>query len=419
MIRRYFLFGLITLLFSVSVYAQYEQTGGFARLRGIGNNPYVVDPYFMTVNPAWGGHYQNFIFGDLGSQTSAWGSGGVGQFVATNFHLGRGFSLGAMLTRNDFNGFSIGSLDPFSAAGPGAGVISSVNFIIPDAVIPMNNNLELMGSIKSGNSAFGLGIAYASTNNEFAPDTGAGAIGSASQLGFNAGVVAELSGSFMIDLGASLMLPSATFEPPAGNNTEASQTIILVNARAFWQYSSRLAFVPSVAFMTASGTVDNGTTATTTTTDLISFTFIAAGFGFNYQVGDFLLAGGPGFASVSATQSSTETSPELTISAFVFPVWNLGVEWDLADWLVGRFGYVAANASVTEEEQASVNTVNEYIYTVYFPLGATVGVGFMLGNFTLDATVNEDVLRQGLNNLGGNGPGANTFAYLSLSYAMP
>ncbi|HEX9739958.1 MAG TPA: hypothetical protein VGA29_04215 [Ignavibacteriaceae bacterium] len=57
--------------------------------------------------------------------------------------------------------------------------------------------------------------------------------------------------------------------------------------------------------------------------------------------------------------------------------------------------------------------------TQYFPLGATVGVGFMLGNFTLDATVNEDVLRQGLNNLGGNGPGANTFAYLSLSYAMP
>jgi hypothetical protein len=96
MIRRYFLFGLITLLFSVSVYAQYEQTGGFARLRGIGNNPYVVDPYFMTVNPAWGGHYQNFLFGDLGSQTTPWGSGGVGQFIATNFHLGSGFSLGAM-----------------------------------------------------------------------------------------------------------------------------------------------------------------------------------------------------------------------------------------------------------------------------------------------------------------------------------
>jgi hypothetical protein len=417
MIRRYFLFGLITLLFSVSVYAQYEQTGGFARLRGIGNNPYVVDPYFMTVNPAWGGHYQNFLFGDLGSQTTPWGSGGVGQFIATNFHLGRGFSLGAMLTRNDFNGFSIGSLDPFSAVG--AGVVSSVNNIIPGAVLSMNNNLELMGSIKSGNSAFGLGIAYASTNNEFAPDTGAGAIGSASQLGFNAGVVAELSGSFMIDLGASLMLPSATFEPPAGNNTEASQTIILVNARAFWQYSSRLAFVPSVAFMTASGTVDNGTTPTTTSADLPSFTLIAAGFGFNYQVGDFLLAGGPGFATVSTTLSSTETSPELTNSAFIFPVWNLGVEWDLADWLVGRFGYVAANASVTTEEPASVNTVNEFIMTQYFPLGATVGVGFMLGNFTLDATVNEDVLRQGLNNLGGNGPGANTFAYLSLSYAMP
>jgi hypothetical protein len=230
----------------------------------------------------------------------------------------------------------------------------------------------------------------------------------------------------LLDLGASLVLPSASFEPPAGNTTEASQTIIFVNARVFWQYSSKLAFVPSVVFLTASGTVDNGTSQTTTTTDLPSYMLLAVGFGMNYQVGDFLLAGGPGFATASVTTSSTDTSPELSNSAFIFPLWNLGVEWDLADWLVGRFGYVAANASATNEEQGqTASAVNEFISTQYFPLGATVGVGFRLGNFTLDATVNEDVLRQGFNNFGGGGANINatnngaTFAYLSLSYSMP
>jgi hypothetical protein len=49
-------------------------------------------------------------------------------------------------------------------------------------------------------------------------------------------------------------------------------------------------------------------------------------------------------------------------------------------------------------------------------MGATVGVGFRFGDFSLDATDNEDVLRQGFNTIGGGGP---TFAYLTTSYALP
>ena len=60
---------------------------------------------------------------------------------------------------------------------------------------------------------------------------------------------------------------------------------------------------------------------------------------------------------------------------------------------------------------------SETVNTFFTPApGATVGVGFRLGSFSLDATVNEDVLRQGLANIGGNGP---TLAYLSASYAIP
>jgi hypothetical protein len=406
MIRRYFLTGIITILFTVSIFAQYEQTGGFARIRGMGNNPYIVDPYFTTVNPAWAGHYQNFLFGDLGSSAGNFQSGGVGQFIAANFHVGGGLSLGAMLTRNDFNGFSISRLDP-------GGVVTALNTIVPGAILTsLNNNLEIFGSFKSGGTSFGLGIAYASTSNESTPAGGTTSTGSASQIGFNAGIVTKLGGNFLLDLGASLIMPSASFEPGVGNTSEASQTIISVNGRFFFQYSSKLAFVPSVAFVTTSGTVDNGTTST----DLPSNTLIIVGIGMNYQVGDFLLAGGPAFSTFSTTTSSTTASAEETDNTTSFPVWNLGVEWDMNDWFVARFGYVAANQSFTNETAANANDVSETIQTQYIPLGATVGVGFRLGNFSLDATVNEDVLRQGFNNIGGGGA---TFAYLSLAYAMP
>lgn len=421
MIRRYFLFGLITVLFSVTSYAQYAQTGGFARLMGMGNNPYIIDPYVMTVNPGWAGHYHNFLFGDLGSGTG-FGSGGTGQFIAANFHVGGGLSLGAMLTRNDFNGFSIGALDPFSRLDgtqlPGGphGVVNRLNSMVPNSVLPLINNLELIGSYRSGNTSFGLGVAFASTTNEATPAGGSTSTGSASQLGFNVGIVTKLSGNFLLDLGASFMMPGAKFEPAQGNTSEVSQTIILANVRAFWQYSSKLAFVPTLVFLTSSGTFDNGTTTTTVSGDLTSYSLIMFGIGSNYSVGDFLFAAGPAFATASSTISSTETSPEVSTSALIFPIWNLGVEWNLTDWFVGRFGYVAATASVTNEQPASATTINEFIVTRFVPVGATVGVGFRLGNFSLDATVNEGVLRQGLNNIGGGGP---TFAYLSLAYAMP
>jgi hypothetical protein len=419
MVRKYLLFGLLTLLFTASAFSQYKQTGGYSRILGMGNNPYIIDPYVATVNPAWGSYYPNFLFGDLGGPTntylaSPWGPGGTGQFISANFHVGGGLTLGAMLTRNDFNGFSIGTLDPFGIANQLNGVFEQ------NVVIGLNNNLELMGAYKSGNTAFGLGIAYASTNNESTPAGGSTSSASAMQLGFNAGIITKITNSMMLDLGVSFMMPSAKIEPAGVTESKISQTIIGANARLFIQHSSKLSFVPSVVFLTTSGTLDNGTVTPATSRDLPSNMLIGVGLGANYEVGDFLLAGGPAFALASSTTSAvTDVSPELKNSAFIFPVWNLGVEWNMTDWFVARFGYVAATASITNENTATPTTINELVWTQYAPLGATVGVGFRLGNFSLDAVVNEDVLRQGLNNLGGNGPGAATFAYLSLGYAMP
>jgi hypothetical protein len=424
MIKRMILTGLIITFTAICLYSQgVEKTGGLARLAGIGGNPYVMDPFFNTVNPAWNSVYDNFVLGDLGSSAGApFSAGGFGQYLSGSFRIGRNFTLGGILARNDFNGMSVALLDPGSNNSLGipiGGVVSTVNGIRgTGAVIPLDNNFEIIGTYSMGNLALGLGIAYASTTNDFTPATGTSSEGAASQLGFNLGLLTDITSSIKLDLGASFIMPSASFKLSTDNETAASQTIIMVNGRAFWDISSKLQFVPVVLFATASGTLDSGVTSTGSI-DMPSFSSIGVGAGLNYRVGDFLLAGGVIFSTNSLTFPAIQNvNPELSNSATIFPLWNFGVEWDLLDWLVGRFGYVSFTGSVTNETAPTATSVDEAVFTFFTPSqrGATVGVGFRFGDFSLDATVNEDVLRQGFNNIGGGGA---SFAYLTASYAMP
>ncbi len=413
MFKRHFLILVLTLCFIPFSFSQkIEKTGGYARILGMGNNPYIIDPFYVTVNPAWGGYYDHFLFGDLGGTAGAWAAGGTGQFASANFRISPDFTLGALLTRNDFNGFGIARLDPF-------GIVSTL-----PGTVGLNNNLELLGTLSFGNSVVGLGVAYASTINESSPGGTAGTTtASASQIGFNLGLIAQLTREMKLDVGAALMLPSAKLEVPSpGITQKVSNTIINAAARLFYDYSSKLSFVPTVNFILASGSRDvpSGTPPTATSVDLPSTTALFAGLGINYKVGDFLLAGGPAFALLTVSNDSTLLTPvKSSTSTMSFPLWNLGAEWNMTDWFVARLGYIASTAR-QKSESTSGGITSETVQTIFLPApGATVGVGFRLGSFSLDATVNEDVLRQGLNNLGGNGPNAATFAYLSASYALP
>lgn len=419
MYKKYFLVFVLALCLMPMSFAQktdkMEKTGGYARILGMGNNPYIVDPFYVTVNPAWGGYYDHFLFGDLGSRVAAFGAGGVGQFASVNFRVNEDFTLGALLTRNDFNGFGIARLDPFNITG----TFTSA----PLPLIALNNNLELLGTMKFGNTVVGLGIAYASTTNESSPGGTAGTTTtSASQIGFNLGIITKLSSDMKLDFAAALMLPSASYEPPSpGITIKGSNTVINAAGRLFWDYSSKLSFVPTVNFILASGSRDvpSGTPVAAQSVDLPSNMILVVGFGINYKVGDFLLAGGPAFAYQKTSSDSTLLNNNFSNTNLVFPLWNLGAEWKMNDWLVARLGYIASTGKNTSET-TSGGVTSKTVNTFFTPApGATVGVGFRLGSFSLDATVNEDVLRQGLNNLGGNGPTAATFAYLSASYALP
>jgi len=37
-----------------------ERAGGYARIVSLGSNPYVMDPFYVTLNPAWGSVYDDW-----------------------------------------------------------------------------------------------------------------------------------------------------------------------------------------------------------------------------------------------------------------------------------------------------------------------------------------------------------------------
>ncbi|MBS4034821.1 MAG: hypothetical protein KGZ85_10170 [Ignavibacterium sp.] len=403
-----FFAAVFLLSFSVLLFAQDDgvkdsRYGGFARLHSMGDNPYIVDPDNIKTNPAYISSYANFLWGDIGASTLS-PDNGTGQFVGFNFGLNRDVTLGILLTRDDFGSTSIGSIDPM-------GLVNSLNGLGAN-IVPLNNNLQLNFSYELGDLALGLGVAYASTTNDFQPATGSGDKNTASQIGANLGLLGYISPTFKFDFGFSIALPSGTFEPGTGDKLEGSNTLMLANARGFITLSKHFTLVPNLAFYNASGTVKSAGQSV----DYPSMMGILAGVGLSYRNGNLLISGGPAFTYESTTFPAVENvNPELKDSRMYFPSWNLGAEWYFTEWLVGRAGYVASTFSETSQSTATPTTFDENTRTRFSEGDVRLGVGFRFGGFTLDATVNDDVLREGFNLVGG---GTKSFAYLSASFAF-
>ncbi len=417
MYRKLSMLGILLFLLLNPLFAQYgrsvDRSGGYARILSMGNNPYITDPYFISANPAWSAKFTNFVYGDIGSSTgNNFGRGGNGQFLGANFSFSGNLTLGGYLVRDDYNGMGIAILDPFD-------IVDQINSVGGGlAAIDLDNNVVLLGVYTQGNHNFGFGISYASTTSENNFANGNNFSSNASQFGIQAGYLGRLGGNLTLDASINFISPAATLEEPNVNDTEFSQTVLDVNARMFVNFSSKVTLVPVFRLMTSSGTAKIGDAGGVTNTDLTSYTILRFGAGIVYSLNDFLFSGGLLFESVGATDPEVPgVSPDLESSVSSFPVWNLGAEWFLAEWMAARVGYYVRTSQVTVETQAGQTEKNETIRTVFDPAngGFTLGIGFRIGEFSLDATVNEDVLRQGLNNIGGGGA---TFSYISASYAF-
>jgi len=414
--KYFFSFLLFSTIFLCTLNAQVltekSRSGGFARLKAMGENPFISDPTDIMINPAWSSIYSNILFGDLG-QTIAnnFESGGIGQFLTINFNVSKNFTLGATLSRKDFqNSLSIASLDPF-------GLVNETNLALgTSGLVEMDNNWVIMSSYNLSGHVLGFGLSYASTSTETKPASGGGIRADASQLGLNFGYLGKFSSSIKLDVSAVLLFPGTTYETPQSSETKFSQSVISIRGRGFYKANTKFTIVPYINILKTSGSADLGDASGITTTDLTSVLSAVFGAGVVYKIENFLFAGGPSFGILEEkTPSVSGVSPELTKTTNSFPIWNFGAEWAMLDWLIGRLGYRGKTNTVSNETTASPTNSNETITTSFDPGvgGITLGIGFKFSGFSLDATVNEDIIRQGFNNLGGGGA---TFAYVSAGY---
>lgn len=397
-------------IYSQSVIAPKEKSGGFARVYAMGGengmNYFMIDPIAMRYNPAFSKYYSNFLWGNIGASTAA-PNDGDGQMAGFNFNLDNKLTVGAILTRNDYTNSGISDI---GFANRIVGTLNGIPSTSRPAVL-LDNNFEVLASYSlSESTVLGAAVAYAATNNDFTPASGTAVKSDASQFGFGIGIIQHFSKDQAIEASFDMKFGSAKHEGASTN--KVSGNTIGMSARYFHNIGKGFTLVPIVSYYTESSKIEAGST----TTDLPTYGLFHFGTGINYTTGDLFLAGGVSFMYESVTNKATSAAPELSNSSIMFPVWNLGAEFKLTDWLKARAGYQVSTMKNNTQSAASATTRDESATTGFNRTGVTLGLGFKFGNFNLDATVNDQVLLQGFKNLSTGA--ANTFGFISAGYAF-
>jgi hypothetical protein len=410
--------------------------GGSQAGSGLVLNPFIMDdPALLLLNPAYQAMYKDYAWMNVGGGTlnglSTANNGYGQQNAGVAFAMGREWAFGAILSYDPSAANSIGSL--ISPTGRTAQTIPAIQ-----------NVWEVVAAYQmSSTMSLGFGFTYGTSKHE---DDSSGAassrnsLASASMLGFRAGTVVDLGSGSSFDLSAALRLDKATDEMSTNTvkfgNYSASATEIQFQARGKFKMSNRFNFVPYgvlglVSAEPKEDEVPTGGTAQTGSLKVSALAF-AVGVGGEYRTPSFYLAGGLSFQSAKLKQefSAPGSSNTSTMTATGIPVFNLGMEWWLTDWLAGRAGYYRASATISQKAESTPNgatteITNSFVNSAMFVGGinpsthdglVTLGLGFRFGGFALDATVSEEALRRGLGLIGGGNDNINTFGYITTSY---
>ncbi|MDH4069847.1 MAG: hypothetical protein OEV30_05435 [Ignavibacteria bacterium] len=396
---------------------------GGAGARGLAVNPFIWDDATqMYINPAFGSMYKDYAWinvggGGLTGVTTTNDGYGL-QHGGMNFSLGNNLTVGTILSHDGTSANTVAG-----AIAPGGFGINTGLPVTPVEV------LQAMASYGiNNNTSLGLRVLYGWTSNDAinTPATGTNEF-TASVIGATAGIHVNLGSGNAIE--GSVSFASSTADDKAGQgttalNATASGTEIGATVRAKLKVNNKVNFIPTAAFISASGDGSNGA-ATPTTAD-VTGTALGIGAGLDLTVGDFYMAGGVSYGMVSqeTTNSTGGTSTTTKNTNTGFPIIQVGGEWAFVDWLTGRAGYIRSFTTFTTENTAGGVTSE----TNWFQGGSTVilgsynannlvvfGLAAAFGNFSLEATVSESVLRRGFGVIGSQ-DNLNSFGYVTTTY---
>ncbi len=465
MVRRIVFLAAALAILSGSMFAG-GHPGGIARELALGGgplaptgfgpnlalNPFIYDdPTLMLLNPAYQQMYRNYAWMNIAGGAVLNGTGGADngygkQFAGANFSFGKELTIGAVLSFDpSFANLMVNQLASFVGA-----------FRTAQTGLRPVDVFEVTGTYDLGSLTVGAGILYGWAKNDSknvgnpAPPASNSSELSASVFGIRLGAILDMGGGSAFDVSGALRMDKATDNedgttvtgtPATLGDYSASATEIQIQARLKLKMSNKVNFIPYAAFGNVSGTPkqDAPSTGVAPFTGSVKVTamLLSVGAGMEYKIANFYFAGGVSFKTASLksevtppTQVPPVGATTTTNSVTEFPVFNLGAEWALLDWLTGRMGYYRTFQSVgskterpTPGSTTEFNTWNGNSNVFVGSLtGAdnsliTLGLGLKFGNFALDGTVSDEAIRRGLGLIGAQ-DNINTFGYVTASYCF-
>jgi len=227
----------------------------------------------------------------------------------------------------------------------------------------------------------------------------------------------ELAGGLsnnQFDLGASIILPSVTNE--IGSDTdELSGFGFNATGRYFHKMNRKMEFVPLGMIGMMSTSLDSGGVTGMLDTDYSLMNMLVGG-AINYHVDEqsLIVLGIHAYGSQSLSQEND--FGEITESITTLPAIFLGGESRLASWLIGRMGVMQVFQTQTETIKPQGEKEIETSTTVS-NVNFSFGLGIEIGNFLIDADINDGLLFEGPYFISGHN-GRDMFGKLSVTYTF-
>jgi hypothetical protein len=404
---------LLLLVMAVGAFAQ-SIPSGTARYEALGYNPFIMDAATdINRNPAWGGMYRNYTFGDIGR-------GSVGeleltqQYAGVNFGLGKNFSAGMVLNKEEGEIFGGEFYSYYNNLGISSPIVPFKGLI---AYTATNKKLHI-----------GLAPYFAMWSKKSTSGT-LDTTWNSMILGGTVGVYSKMKKGWVegaVDVKLDKYKYERTDTVAANNLTNETSGGLELSAflRAFFEVykPSKINLVPYVAFKMFNWEPKITQTPALTQADEYKFLSISGGVGINMPVlDDGMLAGGLSVAYNSAEHNTSDTNytDNTKVTEFVLPRFNLGLEWSFTDWLSGRAGYsrsVTSEKTTREYTAGSVSTTAEVTQLLASDPVETVtlGLGLHFGRFSFDGLIGERVFKHGTYLLSGYQD--DLYAVISASY---
>lgn len=414
---------LLLLVMAVGAFAQ-SIPSGTARYEALGYNPFIMDAATdLNRNPAWGGMYRNYAFGDIGRgsvSTEAPYFELSSQYAGINFGLGKNFAAGMILNRSEGRGFSGDDLYSYFNSGYG----------VSAPIVPFEGLIIYTSANKKLHIGVAPYIAMWSKDSTNSANPNIEVKKSSMVFGGTIGVVSMMKNGWIegnVDVRMDKYKYERAADSTAGGNLTAENTgglELSAMLRAFFvvHKPGKINLVPYVSFSMFGWEPDLAPAPSYTTE--AKYLNIGGGVGINMPVlDDGMLAGGLSVSYNSAEFTTTDTNVtgthKETYTSFVLPQFNLGLEWSFTDWLTGRLGY--SRSVISSKSEKDFTPVSTSQTTTITELGAsnpeqtvTLGLGLHFGRFSFDGLIGEQYFQQGPNVLSGRNN--DLYGIISASY---